>query len=540
MYQYVIIGEGPAGLQLSYYFEKHHINYLILEKNDHVASFFDHYPRNRKLISFNKIYSIYNDPEIQLRWDWNSLLTDDYSHLFKDYSRKFYPSADELQAYLRDFATKYQTKIQFNTKVSGVSKIDGVFHIETEGAEVIRCKRLIVATGVSDPFVPTIPGIEHVDETYQNVSMNPEDFINQRVLIIGKANSAFEIADNLLETTSLVHILSPDVVKFAWETRFSGHLRANYINILDTYQLKLLNSILDADIKEIKKVGEHFHVTLIYKHADGEIDKLVFDRIILATGFQFDFSIFSEEIRPNPICRGRLPEMTSAWEGVSTNDVYYAGTLTQAQDFQQASSSFIDGFRYNSRTLFHILQHRYHKKPLYLYCKEINRDSLAHSIMQRINRSSALWAQFGYLCDAIYLEDNQYYYYHELPVNFCHDYFKNKKGHYLLITFNWGDAGDNVFYTSRHPRADKAYTNAFLHPIIRQYKSGIKLTEHHVLEDLFGMYHHAGETGTVISHGKLEMEEYHHIHHHKPLLAYLDDVIMLPSSSAHNKSKVPS
>ena len=36
----IIIGAGPAGLQLGYFFEKNSINYLIFEKNDICGSFF--------------------------------------------------------------------------------------------------------------------------------------------------------------------------------------------------------------------------------------------------------------------------------------------------------------------------------------------------------------------------------------------------------------------------------------------------------------------------------------------------------------------
>jgi cation diffusion facilitator CzcD-associated flavoprotein CzcO len=52
---------------------------------------------------------------------------------------------------------------------------------------------VIVATGVSKPYLPDIPGIE-LAERY-DTSVDPRDFVDQRVLIIGKGNSAFETAD---------------------------------------------------------------------------------------------------------------------------------------------------------------------------------------------------------------------------------------------------------------------------------------------------------------------------------------------------------
>ena len=70
-HDYLIIGAGPAGLQLGYFFEKNGRDYLILEAGESAGTFFEHYPRHRKLLSINMIYTGYCDPDVQLRYDWN-------------------------------------------------------------------------------------------------------------------------------------------------------------------------------------------------------------------------------------------------------------------------------------------------------------------------------------------------------------------------------------------------------------------------------------------------------------------------------------
>ena len=52
-YDNIIIGAGPAGIQLGYFFQKHNIKYLIIEKSDICASFFNKYPHSKQLISLN-------------------------------------------------------------------------------------------------------------------------------------------------------------------------------------------------------------------------------------------------------------------------------------------------------------------------------------------------------------------------------------------------------------------------------------------------------------------------------------------------------
>ena len=68
----IILGSGPAGIQLGYFFEKHHIKYLIIEKNKISGSFFEKYPHSKELISLNKIFTGKNDADFNLRHDWNS------------------------------------------------------------------------------------------------------------------------------------------------------------------------------------------------------------------------------------------------------------------------------------------------------------------------------------------------------------------------------------------------------------------------------------------------------------------------------------
>lgn len=56
----------------------------------------------------------------------------------------------------------------------------------------------MVATGVTEPCLPhDISGIERAEHC-ANLSVEPDDFTNHRVLILGKGNSGFETADALL------------------------------------------------------------------------------------------------------------------------------------------------------------------------------------------------------------------------------------------------------------------------------------------------------------------------------------------------------
>lgn len=518
----VVLGAGAAGLQAGYFLERAGSRYVVLEANPEVGAFWHRYPRSRELISFNRVSSIYQDPELLMRWDWNSLLTDDYGLLFRDYSQRLYPRAEEMERYLRDFAARYRIRIRYGVRARTVRRDGDGFLVSPETGPELRAGRLVVATGVGLPFIPDIPGVE-LAEGYETVPMEPEAFRGQRVLVLGKGNSAFEVADVAVETAALVHLASPNPVRMAWRTRHPGNVRANYVRLLDTYQLKLLNGVLDCDVRWIKRAGDDFAVSVAYRHADGEEETLHYDRVVRCTGFRFDGSIFDASCRPemDPSIR-RMPAMSSTWESVNVPGLFFAGTLMQTRDFRRASTPFVDGFRYNIRTLVRMLCAGDADRVPPGRELPLTTDALAAEITGRICRSSGLWAQFGYLCDAVFLGQGRAEYHEELPRDFVQEIGARRGADVLTVNFEWGSWSGDVFSIDRHPSHDLAYTNVFLHPVVRRYRAGEQVAEHHVLEDLLGMYDGAGESGLVRLRSGRDMVTYHAEEHDRPLREFLD------------------
>lgn len=485
-YEYLILGAGPAGLQISYYLELKKRNYVVLEKNNTAGAFYSKFPRHRKLISINKVYTGNSNTELNLRWDWHSLLSNSDDLLFKNYSKEYFPDAGDLITYLGDFASKFKLNIKYNVEIKQISK-SNVFHITDNLGNVYISRYLIIATGLSIPYTPQIPGIEMADN-YTDISIVPEKFQDQDVLIIGKGNSAFETADNLIPTAAKIHLASPNAIRMAWKTHYVGHLRAVNNNILDTYQLKSQNAILDANILKIERQEDKFAVTFKYSHAHGEIEEILYDRVIVCTGFKFDSSIFDETCKPELVINDILPKQTSEWESTNVKDLYFIGTLMQMRDYKKYMSGFIHGFRYNIDALSKILSHKYHAEDLPCDKIEKSPEAIAHAIINRVNISSALWQQPGYLCDVVVLSGKSYpLYYQDLPVDYLHEKMMSNHNDYFLISLEYGkiDVAD-PFNVERIERSDKdkAELSNFLHPIIRQYREGKLISEHHIIEDL--------------------------------------------------------
>ena len=490
---YVIVGAGPAGLQLGYYLEQAGRDYVILEAEEGAGSAFKRYPRHRKLLSINKIYCGYDERELQMRWDWNSLLGPDHDPLFSAYTRDYFPDASALVRYLGDYARRHKLNIKYRTRVQSIDRWIGSngkqcgYRLEDQDGKAVYARRLVVASGFTKTYEPPIDGIE-LTESYATMSVQPEDFADQRVLIIGKGNSAFETADCLIPSARVIHLASPHPVEFAWRSHYVGNLRAVNNNFLDTYQLKLQNAVLDAHIDCIQRECDEYKVRFRYIH-NTETEELTYDRVLTCAGFRFDPTIFGEDCQPNMRDCGRLPLMNEGWESVNLSGLFFAGVLTQMRDYRRSSSAFIHGFRYNARALFRMLEQKYEGVPWPAKSIETTPEAFTDAMLHRINTSSALWQQFGYLCDVIvcgpmgpstYLE--------EIPLDYvlAHEALSGDECFTVTLEYGTQKRIDPFRQSGRVVRTDAAHAgeSAFLHPVIRHYCGGELVATHHVIEDL--------------------------------------------------------
>ncbi|MEQ4719288.1 NAD(P)-binding domain-containing protein [Nonomuraea sp. B19D2] len=484
---HLVIGAGPAGLQLGYFLQQQGRDYLILEAGPAPGQFFRTFPRHRTLISINKKHTGWDDPELNLRMDWNSLLSDDPGLLFTHYSDRYFPNADDMVRYLADFADKCGLRIAYGSHVVRVDR-SGAFQVTDESGRRYEAKRIIVATGVTQANIPSIPGIETA-ELYGTASTDPADYRNQRVLVIGKGNSAFETADNLIETAAVIHVAGPHSVRMAWRTHYVGHLRAVNNGLLDTYQLKSQNAILDGDIKRIERKPDGMYLVTVSFARVNEVTKdIPYDRVILCTGFRFDASIFGEGCRPELTIDDRFPALTPAYESVNVPDLYFAGTITQSRDFKHGTSGFIHGFRYGARALHRVLESRYHDVPWPARQLPADPAALAAAVIERVNRTSALWQQFGLLADVIVLDGGAARYMEELPYDLQGPPIGDR-GHFA-ITLEYGPDHDQIdpfdIEVGRIRQSDsaRAHEGHYLHPVVRHHVPGQAPVAHHITENL--------------------------------------------------------
>ncbi|XP_069855526.1 FAD-dependent oxidoreductase domain-containing protein 2 isoform X2 [Dipodomys merriami] len=429
---YCVLGAGPAGLQMASFLQRAGRDYAVFERAPAPGSFFTRYPRHRKLISINKRFTGKANAEFNLRHDWNSLLSHDPRLLFRHYSRAYFPDAGDMVRYLRDFADLLGLHVLYNTTIAHVTldkdsrAWNGHYFILTDQkGQAYQCSVLLVATGLSVPNQVDFPGSELV-EGYESVSTDPEDFVGQNVLILGHGNSAFETAENILGVTNFVHMLSRSRVRLSWATHYVGDVRAINNGLLDTYQLKSLDGLLESDLTDLAFVKDRqgkFHITLKFfleeANASQSADsitlpqddndnfamRVAYDRVIRCLGWKFDFSIFNQSLRLSSGSEfgKKYPLIRASYESKGSRGLFILGTASHSVDYRKSAGGFIHGFRYTVRAVHRLLEHRHHsvawpstKYPI---------TQLTSSIIRRINEASGLYQMFGVLADIILLND---------------------------------------------------------------------------------------------------------------------------------------
>jgi len=417
----IIVGAGPAGLQLAYYFEKYHIEYIILERNSTCGSLYETFPNSNELLSINKKNNNNEDEDFNLRYDWNTLLNDE-NFSFKEYSNNYYPSGDEYHRYLNDFSKKFNLKINYNECVRRISlnlqnKDNTLYEIETD-LGIYTCNKVIIATGLSKPNIPDCKkyirnqkNIKHCSEFGKDFFKNEDNlnhFKNKSVLLVGLGNSSLELSNILNNYCS--HILITGKQRdLSVISHYDGDIRSKYMNFYDTFLLNGMNGIDNKVLTEKDVIieddkGQYF---IMSNHEDGILfcnSIKFFDYIIYCTGKIFDSSIFDEKIKIE--INNKYPKIRINYESFDNNNIFFIGSLMNGINYNVKNSyGFIKGYRQLIKLFFRNTYVRMNEILNFKFDGTYNiYNQLAYFMYERINNSSSLFNLPDYIVDIFYFD----------------------------------------------------------------------------------------------------------------------------------------
>ncbi len=354
-YGVVVVGSGPGGLQAAYELQRLGVDHAVLSADDAPGGMFRTLPIFERLISWTKPEApqAYGSREYEL-YDHNSLVAEEEhsqasvpSLMDRSYD---VPSRAEMEAALARFSERAGLRVRYGCRWEATRRDDEGFVVETTDGEY-RCRAVVFAVGVTTPWTAPIPGLEHAAH-YVDVR-EAADYDGRSVFIVGKRNSAFEIANNLLPWARRIVLASPRAIR----TDVLGHspLRTRYLQPLDEHvRGGFGTSIVDASIERVERTADGFRVHALGTSWDGP---LVFDcdDVIAATGFRTPLRDLPE-LGVATVADGRIPAQTAFWESVSVPGIYFAGNATLGspglrKQGLSSNSGSVNGFRYNARIL---------------------------------------------------------------------------------------------------------------------------------------------------------------------------------------------
>ena len=166
----LIIGAGPIGLACAIEAKKAGLSYVIVEKGCLVNSIY-HYPANMTFFSTSELLEIGGVPFI--------------SHSPK-------PNRLEALEYYRRVCTSWDLSVNLYEEVKSVKQIANGFAVVTSKTEYTS-PAVIIALGFYDlPYLLNVPGeaLPKVKHYYDE----PHPYFRQRVVVVGAANSAVDVA----------------------------------------------------------------------------------------------------------------------------------------------------------------------------------------------------------------------------------------------------------------------------------------------------------------------------------------------------------
>lgn len=285
-----VIGAGPIGLSVGIALEKQGISYLVFDKGCLVNSLYN-FPDNMTFFSTSRLLEIGNVPFI--------------SHNEK-------PTRDESLEYYRRVAEHWELRLSLYNEVLSVDGVTGNFIIRTSKGN-FNASKVVVSTGFYDlPRKMNIPGEElpKVSHYYRN----PHPFFKQKVLVVGAANSACDVALELWRTGAEVTMA----------------IRGDEISPRVKYWIKpnIENRIKDGAIQAhfnttVKEIRE----TEVILEMEGNSFSLPNDFVMAMTGYVPDFSFLKKCGINVDTDSNRVPQCDENNRESNVPGIYLAGVM---------------------------------------------------------------------------------------------------------------------------------------------------------------------------------------------------------------------
>ncbi|OLF16254.1 flavin-containing monooxygenase [Actinophytocola xanthii] len=175
----LVVGGGQAGLAAAHALGRAGLTPVVLEAREEAVGSWPSYYDSLVLFSPARFSSL---PGIPFPGDPDR-----------------YPHRDEVIDYLRRYASGLDADIRTGQRVTAVRREEAHFRVEA-GGDVLTARLVIAASGAfGTPHRPVLPGVDGFTGTVLHSAdyREPGPFAGQRVVVVGAANTAVQVAHEL-------------------------------------------------------------------------------------------------------------------------------------------------------------------------------------------------------------------------------------------------------------------------------------------------------------------------------------------------------
>ncbi|NVK85861.1 MAG: YpdA family putative bacillithiol disulfide reductase [Cytophagia bacterium] len=310
-YDVVIIGGGPIGLNCAIEAKKAGLSYVVLEKGVLVNSLYN-FPTNMTFFSTSNLLEIGGVPFI--------------AHNDK-------PTRREALEYFRRVQESWELDIKLYTEVKSMSHNGEVYQVLTTKG-TFEAENVVVATGFYDTARKlNIPGedLKKVKHFYDD----PHPYVDQKVLVIGAANSACDVA---LETFYKGAEVTMAIRESEIYPKVKYWIRPNIENRIKEGSIQ---AYFNTTVKEIRP----HEVVLETPEEEVTLEN---DFVLAMTGYMPNYQLFESLGIPVSDDEHKIPIHNEDTLETPLPGVYVAGVINSGM---QTSKLFIENTRVHSEMI---------------------------------------------------------------------------------------------------------------------------------------------------------------------------------------------